>query len=109
MICKDDRSTFISVGEYLGFHAVKAKLNRLFVGRQLSFQNVLQVLFDYRFNRQRRNIAGTANRHRNTPNSAAVLKEAFIHQLCNVAQNRIVTGVGDHIPVKNKLPGVFQI
>lgn len=88
MVCKNHRSAFVSVIENLRFHTVEAQPNGLFVGSQVTFQDVLKVFFDYRLNRYGRDIAGTAYCHRNTTDSAAVLKEALIDQLRNVTQNR---------------------
>ena len=84
-------------------------MNGFFIGRQVAFLNIFKVFFDYRLDWHGGNVTGTAYRYRNTTDSSTILKESFIDQLRNMAQNRIVAGVCDHIPVKNKFPCVFQI
>ena len=109
MVCKDNRSAFIAIQEYLGLHAVKTKPDGNINGIVLFLDDLKNFVFHIRFIRQGRNIRRTAYGNRNTADSTAFRKKAFIDKPCNMTEHIIVGTAGNYITVQNKLPCVFQI
>lgn len=107
MIRKDHGSSFVAIVEYLRFHTVQAKSDGLFIRRNRICKDRLNVLFDYTFYRQRRNIARTARLLQALREYVSVLIKAFVYQLGDMAKDRIVGRVADNILIQNKLPCVL--
>lgn len=72
-------------------------------------KNCLNMLLHIELNWERRDICGSSDADRHTPNPSALRIKPFIHQLGNMTENIIVALSLDDVTIQNKFPGVFEV
>lgn len=86
MVCKNDRSTLVSIREYLSLHAVKAQFDGN-VNRFIIFPgNLKYSIFYIPLIRQRWNVRLVTYCNRKTSYTATFGKKAFIYKPCNMTE-----------------------